>query len=148
MASMGTSEMIFFIATMVVTASVVGVLGGQTLHITQSMGQSSKSVSSMIQSSFEIINDPSEIPYSGGYLFYIKNTGNSEFYFTNNTISTTIDGSLITGSLISYATPGNNGVLYPAQVGEIVVNISLSAGYHTITVTLSNGVSHQMTFQI
>ena len=147
MASMGTSEMIFFIATMVVTASVVGVLGGQTLHITQSMGQSSKSVSSMIQSNFEIINDPSNIPNSGGYIFYIKNTGSNEIYFTNNTISTTVDGTLITGILISYASPDNSGVLHPAQVGEIIVDIPLTAGYHTITVTLNNGVSHHMTFQ-
>ena len=34
--------MIFFIATMVIAASVVGVLGGQTLHVTQSMSQSSQ----------------------------------------------------------------------------------------------------------
>ena len=148
MASMGTSEMIFFIATMIVTASVVGVLGGQTLHITQSMGQSSKSVSSMIQSSFEIINDPSNIPYSNGYVFYVKNTGNNQLDFTNNTVSTTIDGTLITGSIITYQASGNSGVLYPAQVGDIIVQMALTPGYHTITVTLNNGVSHQMVFQI
>lgn len=148
MGSLATSELIFFIATLVISASVVGVLGGQTLHITQSIGQSSKTVSSTIDSGFKIINDPSQIPYSNGYVFYIKNTGSVNFYFTNTTISTVINGTLLSGSEITYQTPDGNGMLIPGQVGTITANLTLSPGDYTIDVTLSNGISHSIVFQV
>lgn len=148
MGSLATSELIFFIATLVISASVVGVLGGQTFHLTQSIEQSSKTVSTTIDSSFKIINDPSSIPYSNGYVFYIKNTGSSSFDFTNTTISTVLNGTLLSGSEISYSTPGGNGLLLGGQVGEITVKLTLSPGYYDIVVTLSTGNSHSMEFQI
>lgn len=148
MGSLATSEMIFFIATMVIAASVVGVLGGQTIHLTQSMGDSSKGVSSMIKTNFEIINNPSDIPNDNGYVFYVKNIGQEAMYFSNASVSTIINGTLISGSLINYVSPANSGELTPAQVGEIIVNVTLSVGYNTIQVVLSDGVSHSMTFQI
>ena len=148
MASTAASEMIFFIATMVIAASVVGVLGGQTLHVTQSMSQSSQGLSSMIQSDFEIINDPSNIPYHNGYVFYVKNTGTNSFFFTNGSISTVINGTLLSGDLVTYISPNNSGQLLPGQVGEIVANITLSAGYYSIVVTLNNGLSKTMEFQV
>lgn len=148
MASEAASEMIFFIATMVIAASVVGVLGGQALHLTQSMNSSSQGVSSMIQSNFEIINDPSNIPYSNGYNFYVKNTGSDAFYFTNSSVSTVINGTLLTGSLVSYVSPGNSSELTPGQVGTIIVNEALSAGYYTISVSLSNGLTKTLEFQV
>lgn len=148
MGSLATSELIFFIATLVISGSVVGVLGGQTFHLTQSMDQSSKTVSSTIDTSFSIINDPSSIPYSSGYVFYVKNTGSVGFYFSNNTVSTVLNGTLLSGSEISYTTPGGNGELLPGQVGSIVVGLSLTPGYYTLDITLSNGISHSMVFQI
>lgn len=148
MGSLATSELIFFIATLIISASVVGVLGGQTFHITQSMDQSSKSVSNTIQSSFEIINNPSQIPYSNGYVFYIKNTGSIGIDFTNTSVSTIINGTLLSGTEITYTTPDGTGLLTPGEVGKIVANVSLSPGTYTISITLSNGLSHSMVFQI
>ncbi|WP_393971822.1 flagellar protein G [Oxyplasma meridianum] len=149
MASIATSEMIMFIATMVLTASVVGVLGGETLHLSNSLTDSSASASTQIQTDFKIINDPSQIPKDKGYVFYVKNTGQVGFDFTNNTVSTIINGSIVTGGYISYITPaGSNGELMPSQVGTIVVNVTLSPGYHTIVITLNDGVTQQMVFEI
>ncbi len=148
MGSLATSELIFFIATLVISASVVGVLGGQTFHITQSIDQSTKSVSTTIDSSFEIINNPSQIPYNNGYVFYIKNTGSISIDFTNTSISTIINGTLLSGGEVSYQTPGGSGALLPGQVGEITAAIPLTAGTYTVSVTLSSGVSHSMVFQI
>lgn len=148
MGSLATSELIFFIATLVISASVVGVLGGQTFHLTQSIGQSSKTVSTTIDSSFKIINDPSDIPYNNGYVFYIKNTGSAGFDFTNSSVSTILNGTLLSGQEISYSTPSGNGMLVPGQVGDISIKLSLSPGYYTLVVTLSTGISHSMVFQI
>ena len=148
MASMGTSEMIFFIATLILSVAVVGVLGGQTSHLALSMQDSAKGTSSTIQTDFEIINNPSQIPYHDGYVFYVKNTGEAGFFFTNGSVSVLINGTMLTGNTVTFTTPGGNGELMPAQVGEIVVNTTISAGYNQLTVILNNGVTRNFEFQI
>ena len=148
MGSLATSEMIFFIATLVLSVSVVGVLGGQTAHLTMGMENSAKGTSSLIQTDFQIINDPSHVPYDNGYVFYIKNTGENSIIFTNNSISVLINGTLITGSLLNVISPGSSGQILPSQVGELVVNIPIGPGYNQITVTLSKGLSKSMEFQV
>ncbi len=147
MASMATSEMIFFIATLVLSVAVVGVLGGQTTHLALSMQNSAQDTSGMIQTDFSIINDPSQIPYNNGYVFYIKNTGSAGFDFTNTSVSVLINGSIIPQPDLKFTSP-NNGELMPGQVGEIVVNVALPQGYNQIEVSLINGVSKSMEFQI
>lgn len=148
MGSLATSEMIFFIATLVLSVSVVGVLGGQTAHLTLGMENSAKGTSNLIQSDFQIINDPSHIPYHNGYVFYIKNTGENAITFTNSTVSVLVNGTLITGSELNVESPQSSGQIMPSQVGEIVVNIPISAGYNQITITLANGLSKSMEFQL
>lgn len=148
MASLATSEMIFFIATLVLSVSVVGVLGGQTAHMTLGMENSAKGTSDLMQTNFQIINDPSHIPYSSGYQFYVKNTGENAIYFTNATVSVLINGTLLSGSEVQLISPGNNGELTPSQVGTIVVNVTLPTGYNQITITLSNGLSKSLEFEI
>lgn len=148
MGSLATSEMIFFIATLVLSVSVVGVLGGQTAHLTMGMENSAKGTSSLIQTDFQIINDPSHIPYNNGYVFYIKNTGENSIIFTNTSISVLINGTLITGSLLTVDSPNNTGQIMPGQVGNLVVNITIASGYNQITVSLANGLSKNMEFKI
>lgn len=149
MGSLATSEMIFFIATLVLSISVVGVLGGQTAHLALGMQNSSSGTSSLIQTDFQIINDPSHIPNSNGYSFYIKNTGENSIVFTNSTVSVLINGTLLSGNEITLTSPQqNSGQLMPSQVGTIVVNTTISSGYNQITVTLSNGLSKSMEFQV
>ena len=148
MASMATSEMIFFIATLILSISVVGVLGGQTAHLALGMQNSAQGTSSQIQTNFEIINDPSSIPYQNGYVFYIKNTGETGIYFTNTTVNVLINGTLLSGSEISMISPGNSGEIMPSQVGEIVINLTIPSGYNEITVSLADGLSKNMEFKI
>lgn len=148
MGSLATSEMIFFIATLVLSVSVVGVLGGQTAHLTLGMENSANGTSNLIQSDFIIINDPSHIPYNNGYVFYLKNTGETAITFTNNTISVLINGTLMTGNELTVISPQNSGQVMPSQVGEIIVNATLPAGYNQITVSISNGLSKSMEFQV
>ncbi len=148
MASMATSEMIFFIATLVLSVSVVGVLGGQTAHLSLGMQNSGQGTSTQIQTDFQIINDPSSIPYQNGYVFYIKNTGETGIFFTNTTVNVLINGTLLSGSEVSMISPGNTSEIMPSQVGEIVVHVPISSGYNEITVSVSAGISKSMEFQI
>jgi archaellum component FlaG (FlaF/FlaG flagellin family) len=55
---------------------------------------------------------------------------------------------MLTGNTVTFTTPGGNGELMPAQVGEIVVNTTISAGYNQLTVILNNGVTKNFEFQI
>ena len=150
MSSTGISELIFFIATLIVTASVVGALAYQTSDLTIGMKNSSTQVSSMLDDNFKIINDPSQIPYKQGvgYTFYIKNIGTQAFYFTNNTVNVMINGSEIMNSQLLFSNPGNNGSLIPGQVGTIVANVTLSSGFYTLTITIYNGISKQLIFEV
>lgn len=147
MASTAVSELVFFIVTLLITASAVAVLSDQTFHLVDGMQTSSQKTSEMIQQNFAIINNPTQIPYNGGYVFYIKNTGSVAFTLTNTSVTVLINGNIVTGSYVQFETPGNTGVLYPGQVGEIVVNETLS-GYNSITVSMSSGVSHQLEFEV
>ncbi|WP_297215234.1 flagellar protein G [Thermoplasma sp.] len=147
MASTAVSELVFFIVTLLITASAVAVLSDQTFHLVDGMKTSSQKTSDMIQQNFAIINDPTQIPYNGGYVFYIKNTGSVAFAFTNTSVSVLIDGNIVTGHYLTFETQNNTGVLYPGQVGEIIVNETLT-GYNSITVSLSSGVSHQLEFEV
>ena len=149
MGSLATSEMIFFIATLVLSISVVGVLGGQTAHLALGMENSAKGTSTLIQTDFEIINDPTHIPHSSsGYAFYIKNTGEMPIFFTNQTVSVLINGTLLSGSEVSINSPNGSAELVPGQVGTIMVNVTIGTGYNLITVTLSNGLSKNLEFKI
>lgn len=148
MASMATSEMIFFITTLILSVAVVGVLGGQTTHLALSMQNSAQDTSGMIQTEFSIINNPSQIPYDNGYIFYIKNTGSTGFDFTNTTVSVLMNGSMIPQADLKFISSSNSGELMPGEVGEIVVNVSLPQGYNQIEVSLLNGVSKSMEFQV
>ncbi|MHB8361086.1 MAG: flagellar protein G [Thermoplasmataceae archaeon] len=150
MSSTGISEMIFFIVTLVVTASVVGALAYQTSNLTQGMKNSSTQVSSMLDDNFKIINDPTHIPYKvgTGYTFYIKNIGSQSFYFTNNTVTVMINGTIILNSKLTFNYTGNNGSLLPGEVGQIIVNVSLSPQYYTIRITIYNGLSKQLIFKV
>ncbi len=148
MGSMGTSEMIFFIATLVVSIAVVGVLGSQTSHIAHGMENSAKNTNSQIQNGFEIINDPSMIPYHNGtYTFYVKNTGSDAFFFTNNSVTVLMNGTVVPDSALLFISPGNSGELEPGQVGDLYVSIPVGAGYNQLTLILESGVQGTFTFQ-
>ncbi len=148
MGSMGTSEMIFFIATLVVSIAVVGVLGAQTSHIALGMENSAKNTNSQIQNEFEIINDPSMIPYHNGtYTFYVKNTGSDGFFFTNNSVTVLINGTVIPDSVLLFVSPGNSGELEPGQVGTLYISTPIGPGYNQLSLILESGVQGTFTFQ-
>ncbi|WP_075056380.1 hypothetical protein [Thermogymnomonas acidicola] len=149
MASAATSELIFFIATLIISASVVGVLGGaQTFHITSSIQESSRNTAGAIGTSFEIINQPDMIPYDNGYVFYIKNTGSTQFYFTNTTVSVVLNGTLLTGSEVTFSSPQRVPGARPGGGGDNGPPEPIPPGYYTLSVTLSTGNSQELEFEV
>ena len=146
----GTSatEIIFFVGSVLVALSISGVLGITSVHLASGIQDKGNIIKNGFDTDFAIINDPDNIPVSAGYyVFYIKNTGYNNFYFNYDTVSVIIDGILIGPSNLSFSSA--DGVsLKRSEVGEILVNSTLSSGYHTLKVVVYNGINRKMIFQV
>ncbi len=143
MAGESASHIILFITTVLIASSVSAVTFVTIQKMTIDLEFRGKAISEYLATDFEIINDPSKIPYiDGAYVFYIKNTGNTIIPFTNDTITVLIDGSAIT----DFTT--NVYSLNPGDVGEIRLYTTLDSGNHRITVVLHNGISKSLDFKV
>lgn len=145
----GTSatEAILFIGAVLIAVFTAGVLGITSYKMADGIREKGVIIGDRLKTDFEIINDPENIPVqSGRYVFYIKNTGKKNFYFTNDTITVLIDGQIIPKSNLNVQ--GSSGALRRSDVGTISVSTSLSSGYHTLRVVLFNGVTREFVFRI
>ncbi len=146
----GTSatEVVLFIGSVIVAASVAGILGMTALDMSAGLREKGEAMKDRLSTDFRIVNDPENIPVIGGnYTFYIKNTGSTSFYFTNTTVSVLIDGQMFTASRLVF-TSSDNTSLKRAEVGSIMVNTTLTSGYHTLRVVLHNGIARELTFKV
>ncbi len=146
----GTSatEIVLFIGSVIVAASVAGVLGMTALDMASGLREKGEVMKDRLSTDFRIVNDPENIPVIGGnYTFYIKNTGSVSFYFTNTTVSVIIDGQMFSPAKLVFSSSDNTS-LRRAEVGTIMVNTTLSTGYHTLRVVLHNGIARELTFRV
>jgi len=146
----GTSatEIIIFIGSVLVAVSVAGALGIASINMAAGFKDKADLVKDELETEFEIINDPDNIPLSGtDYIFYLKNTGKNNFYFNSDTVSVFIDGQLVSPSQLSFSS--QDGIsLKRSEVGQILVGSSISSGYHRIKVVLHNGIDREMVFRV
>lgn len=147
MAGSVASELVLFITSLLVAGMVAGGLYLVTQDISDGIAVKGSSVATALRTNFEIINDPENIPSSGGlYVFYVRNIGKSPITFTPNSVVVMIDGVVIPPSNLTF-TP--SGILAPYDVGEIHVPMSfLSSGYHRITVVTESGNRRSLIFRI
>ena len=129
MAGSSTSELIFFIASLIVATGLAAAVGTTTLSITKSMHDNGMIVSEQYKSSITVINDPVNTFNN----IYVKNTGRTVLYpdlvnvFVDGTF-TQVNSSIEEGA---YWTRGD------------VLNITapLPNGTHTVRVVVENGIS-------
>ncbi|CAB3288809.1 Putative flagella-related protein G [Methanocaldococcus lauensis] len=143
MASSALSEIIMFVAVLLIAAFVTGILTTSTYKISIGIDKKGDELSTKLSQDFEIINDPGKIirnSESGITYLYIKNTGKDPILFTNDSFTVVIDGNIvIINDTEQLTTPGSN-VLYPGDVGEIIVNYN-ETGYHRIKIISYTGIS-------
>ncbi|RLI75239.1 flagellar protein G [Archaeoglobales archaeon] len=144
------SHMIFFIASILVAASVSAVLFVTVQKMSIEIQEQGEHLKQIISTDFEIINDPDSIPSASSidgtiYTFYIKNTGTNSIVFTPETVTVIIDG-LVVGNNDLSLTP--YGKLKAGEVGQINVTTTLNTGDHKITVVLENGISDTLEFSV
>lgn len=143
----GITQLIFFIAAIVIAVGVIGVVTVNVQSISASYGMNSKTLSDQLKTDITIINDPAAIPYtSGNYNFFVKNTGKSTIDPT--TVNMFIDGNYT--NVTNKWTVMEGGTLwYPTYVLRLNYTTAtlFTAGDHTVRVVAGNGVFDTMPFR-
>ncbi|CAD6492938.1 MAG: Archaebacterial flagellin [Candidatus Argoarchaeum ethanivorans] len=130
MAGSSTSELIFFIASLIVATGLAAAVGTTTLSISKSMHDNGMILSEQYKSSITVINDPVNTFNN----IYVKNTGRTILY--PDLVDVFIDGTFtyVNNSTIEEGTHWTRGD---------VLNITapLPNGTHTVRVVVESGVS-------
>jgi len=140
------SNVIFFIAALIVAGTVSGIFIAVTLNISSSLSERGDRLQEQLDTDFKIINDPDEIPSSGGYyIFYLKNIGGNKLITTNETFQVFYDGDII--AIEDYYFVDSS-----ISVGEVtelkVESVAIALGDHTLRVVGPMAVEDEFTFTI
>lgn len=140
MASVSSSTLIIFIASLLVAASVAGTMTNGVQRLSGALGDRSVDVSNEIRSDVEIISDagsPDSIYDSGtnNLTLLIKNSGSQEIAPSTDTIDVIVDGEYQTQKTIEVVdgtewTPGN-------VVRLNATDVSLSSGDHRVVIIVN-----------
>lgn len=145
MSDSSTTQMIFFVAAIIVAASLAGVFIGLSANMAQAVEKRAINFSDKLDTSIKIINDPAFMPYQDSNLtLYVKNTGANQMLPTDLLVM--IDGKDQNSS--SWTIIGGSNIWGPSIVLEIHLNIILANGDHTAKVVISNGISDSIGFRI
>ncbi len=130
MAGSSTSELIFFIASLIVATGLAAAVGTTTLSITKSMHDNGMILSEQYKSSITVINDPVNTFNN----IYVKNTGKTVLY--PDLVNVFIDGTFtnVNNSTIEEGT-------YWTRGGVLNITAPLPDGTHTVRVVVENGIS-------
>ncbi len=145
-AGASATQMIFFIACVVIALGVVGGLYLNIQSISTSVAIGSKTFSDQLRTDITVINDPEIIPNSSGtYTFYIKNTGKEDIF--TQYITVIIDGSFVPEVNLNKTILNGDNVWIPGDVLEIDARVSISSGSHSFRVITENGVEDSFEFR-
>ncbi len=144
------THMIFFITAVVVAMMVVLVLSQNIQSITSATAANSKVLSQQIRTDITIINDPELIPYdnsSNHYIFYAKNTGNTEL--NKEYLDIFIDGIFIDPASTDISMLDHDTLWRPGDI--LIINVTsqpLERGDHRFHIAVENGKTDSMSFKI
>jgi len=148
MASVSTSHLILFIASLIIAASVAGTFMSGVERLSGALGDRSIDVSSDIETDVEIISDPgSGAVYNasnGNVTVLVKNTGSTDLQATKDQIEVLLDGKYQSSVSMKVV----DGPTW--SVGNVArVNIStggISNGDHRVKLTV-NGDEEVLEFR-
>jgi len=144
--SLTGTQVIFFIAAIIIASSVSGVFIVVVNDVTKSFSERGDRVQEQLDTEFKIINDPDNIPTEGSnYLFYLMNVGGNEFATTNTTFHLFIDGDIVATANYNFS----DDSIQPDEVTTIYIdNSEISAGDRTLRVVGPQAVEDEFTFTI
>ncbi len=144
--SLTGAHVIFFVAAVIVAGAVSGVFIAITMDVSSSLSERGDRLQEQLDTDFEIINDPNNIPSSGGYyIFYLKNIGKRRLETSNETFQLFVDGEIIPIENYSF----EDSSLPASNVTEIYVATSeISSGDRILRVVGPIAIEDEFAFKI
>ncbi|OGS40169.1 MAG: hypothetical protein A3K77_03565 [Euryarchaeota archaeon RBG_13_31_8] len=144
--SLTGTQVIFFIASIIIASAVSGVFVAVINDVSNSFSERGERLQEQLDIDFKIINDPDNISSSGSYyLFYLKNIGGREIATTNETFNIFIDGEIIVTNNYYFS----ENTTEPENVCTLYLDSSeLSTGYHTLRIVGSQAIEDKFNFTI
>lgn len=144
--SLTGAHVIFFVAAVIVAGAVSGVFIAITMDVSSSLSERGDRLQEQLDTDFEIINDPNNIPSSGGYyIFYLKNIGKKRLETSNETFQLFVDGEIIPIENYSF----EDSSLPASNVTEIHVATSeISSGDRILRVVGPIAIEDEFAFKI
>jgi len=144
--SLTGTQIIFFIAAVIIAGTVSGVFIVVVNDVTNSFSDRGYRVQEQLDTEFKIINDPNNIPSEGSnYLFYMKNIGGAKLITSNDTFQIFIDGDLVATANYNFSDssiqPGDVATLY-------IITSEISAGDRILRVVGPRAIEDEFTFTI
>jgi flagellar protein FlaG len=144
--SLTGTHVVFFIASVIIASAVSGVFIAVTDGVMTSFSERGKIIEENLNTNFIIINDPDNIPTTGGfYLFYIKNIGSRKVATTNETFNIFIDGEIVITANFNFSDTS----IQPEEVTNLLIdNSEISAGDHTLRAVGPQDIVDEFIFSI
>ena len=144
--SLTGTQVIFFVASVIVAGAVSGVFITVTTDVSNSLSDRGDRLQEQLDTDFKIINDNENIPnVTGYYRFYLKNIGGKKIITTNETFILFIDGELIPTANYSFSDDS-------VKVGEVVTILihysDISSGDQKLRVVGPQAIEDEFEFAI
>ncbi|MGM0605302.1 MAG: flagellar protein G [Halobacteriota archaeon] len=126
MASVSTSHLIIFVASLVVAAGVVGTLTTGVDRVSSAIQDGSLDVSQQVRTDVTIISDPGSDVYNetnASVTIHVRNTGSQTLSVQDSTIDIFLNGQYKTGEdlQIELVSDANAAVWRPDEVVEVTL---------------------------
>ena len=150
MASVSTSHLILFIASLLIAASVAGTFTQGVQRLSSALGDRSIDVSGDVRTDIEIISDPGSgaVYNSSGnenVTVLVKNTGSRDLEASSDQIEILVNGKYQTNVAVTVV---DGSAWRVGNVAEITISLdqSLDSGDHRVKVIV-NGDEEVLTFR-
>ena len=146
-ADVPASHAIFMVVALIAATAVGASMIGIAFGLADDLQNNSERLSEVMRTDIKIINDPDEIPYSGGILYiYVLNCGQSTLLDDWMVI---VDGNLIPTANIVATNQNNPGSSYaPYDVTILAVAVSMAGIDHSMKVMYGDLAQDRITFRL
>jgi len=150
MAATAASQIIFFIAAIVVSVAVVGTLISTTHNFSNDIKRRGSDMGNTIQTDIAIINDPVAMPYNATnktIAIYIMNTGSTILPYSNSSVTVMINGTSFTN--LSFVLPSGVKTWGPDVTLTVYVHeVVLPKQDYRLWIAVHGGVTEDINFRI
>jgi len=142
--SASSTQLIFFIAALVVASAVVGTVAKGVMDITNGIGEKGDLIDKQLKTDITIINDPENVP-NNPVKIYVKNIGSVTL--NQSMVSIILNGTAET-SFTTSVSGGTGSYWSPSSTLTITISTTLPSGDYTVIITTENGVKDSLDFTI